>query len=182
MALGAIAVMPQSASGAEFEWEFGIVPEENRDLQMFHDLLGCVRRQYDADLDRVWSTGMSAGGLWTSYLVLRASEWLTAAAPFSGGVFGQVPMTERQIPVMITWGGPEDSYAGFKFDPASEDLVYWLDDFGHPVVACEHDLGHQIPTEGGAMLEQFFGDQRWGAPYPYADGLPPELPTWCSQP
>ncbi len=180
--LGAIAIMPQSGSGADFEWQFMLAPEGNPDLQMFYDLLGCARRQYQVDMDRVWATGMSAGGLWSSYLVLHASEWITASAPFSGGVIGQAPYTERQIPVMMTWGGPEDSYAGFNFDAASKDLAFWLHDFGHPLIECVHDLGHAVPPEAGDMVETFFRDQRWGDADPFADGLPPELPSWCSQP
>jgi hypothetical protein len=31
------------------------------------------------------------------------------------------------------------------------------------------------------LLARFFRDQRWGDADPFAGGLPPELPSWCSQ-
>jgi poly(3-hydroxybutyrate) depolymerase len=183
VAAGAIAVLPQSGSGADFEWQFLLQPdpEVNPDLRLFYDLLGCARQQFDIDMDRVWTTGMSAGGLWSSYLVLHASEWITAAAPFSGGVIGQVPYPARLVPVMLTWGGPEDQYSGFDFDAASEDFVFYLEDFGNPLIQCVNDLGHTVPPEAGVMLERFLRDQRWGDPDPFAGGLPAEFPSWCSQ-
>ncbi len=180
--LGAIVVAPQSAAESDYEWQFLIGPDENDDLQMFYDLLGCLHRQYDTDMDRVWVTGMSAGGLWSSYLAVYASEWVTAAAPFSGGIILQVPSTERSIPVMLTWGGPDDHWEAFNFDDASKTLESWLVFYGHPVIECVHDLGHAIPPEGPAMLEAFLRDQRWGDPDPFADGLTADFPSWCTQP
>jgi len=180
VAAGMVAVVPQSASGYYIEWESGIV-EDNHDLQMFYDLLGCAQRTLGIDMDRVYATGMSAGGLWTSHLVQYASEWLAAAAPFSGGVIGYPPTTERQIPVMLTWGGPTDKYGGYDFNRGSIDLSFYLNEFGHPVIECVHDLGHMIPAEATQMLLTFFRDQRWGDGDPFAAGLPPELPSWCSQ-
>lgn len=178
---GAVTISPQAASGADFEWSFVGGPEGNPDLQLFHDLLGCARRQLDIDLRRVWVTGMSAGGLWASYLVLHASEWVTAAAPFSGGLIGYAQPTTRPVPAMLTWGGPTDTARGLNFDASNIDLAFVLGDFGHPVIECVHDLGHAIPSEGPAMMRRFFRDQRWGDGDPFALGLPQELPAWCAQ-
>jgi len=178
---GMVVVVPDSGSGAFSEWQTGVLPEENADLQMFYDLLGCAHRGLGIDLDRVFATGMSAGGLWSSFLVLHASEWLTAAAPFSGGFVGYPPTTARQIPIMLTWGGPTDLAQGIDFHRTSTDLSYYLNEFGHPLAECVHDMGHWIPQEAPDMLSRFFRDQRWGDPDPFAAGLPSELPAWCTQ-
>jgi poly(3-hydroxybutyrate) depolymerase len=180
VASGAIAVSPRAASGAEFDWEF-VRDEGNPDQQMFLDLLGCAQRQFDVDMGRVWATGMSAGGLFISYLIMHDSNWLTAAAPFSGGTIGVVPPSERPIPVLQTWGGPDDVSHGLDFDGTNRDLGYWLQEYGHPLIECVHDLGHAIPPEAPAMVKRFFRDQRWGDGDPFAAGLPPELPSWCRQ-
>ncbi len=178
---GMVVVVPDSGSGAYSEWETGILPEDNLDLQMFYDVLGCAHRGLGIDLDRVFATGMSAGGLWSSYLLLHASEWLAAVAPFSGGFIGYPPTTERQIPVMMTWGGPSDLAQGINFDRTSTDLAYYLDQFGHPLTECVHDRGHWIPDQAPDMLSRFFRNQRWGNDDPFASGLTAEFPSWCIQ-
>jgi poly(3-hydroxybutyrate) depolymerase len=147
-------------------------------------MLSCLWQQYDVDLDRVGATGMSAGGLWTSYLTLHRAEWLSATAPLSGGTFpGGYETPASPIPVLLTWGGPRDTYSTLSFDDTTRDMLDRLRADGHFVVACEHDRGHTLPPGGIGYAYQFLMDHPRGvSPEPYAAGLPAGFPAWCAQP
>ena len=178
-----IFVVPDS-SGSAYEWRFTQRPEGNADLLLFDDLLSCLWQQYGVDLNHVTATGMSAGGLWTSYLTLHRAEWLSATAPLSGGTPGAAYETPAApIPVLMTWGGPSDTYGPLSFDEATQDMIAGLRGDGHFVVACEHDAGHTLPPGGVGYAYQFLMDHPLGlAAEPYAGGLPSGFPAWCAQP
>lgn len=178
-----IFVLPDS-SGSPYEWRFTARPEGNPDLLLFDDLLSCLSQQFEVDLNHVTATGMSAGGLWTSYLTLHRAEWLSATAPLSGGTPGAAYETPAApIPVLMTWGGPSDTYGPLSFDEATQDMIAGLRGDGHFVVACEHDQGHTLPPGGVDYAYRFLMDHPLGlAAEPYAAGLPSGFPAWCAQP
>lgn len=181
---GAILIAPESCCAA-FEWDFAGEPEGNVDLAFFDDLLGCVHEQFQPDLTRVYSTGMSAGGLWTTYLTLHRSEWHAATAPFSGGTEGLITYSTPtdDIPVLVTWGGEDDLYGPVSFETASEGLTEDLLQDGHFVVNCDHGGGHTIPDGAVDMAWSFFQDHpKFVDPEPYAGELPDTLPDWCWTP
>lgn len=180
---GVIVVAPDSCCD-EFEWQFTSPPEDNVDLAVFDDALACLSEQYSVDLDRVWATGMSAGGLWTSYLTLHRAEHLAATAPLSGGTFATDYVTPASpIPVLLTWGGPTDVYSGFSFNDASETLSELLQDDGHFVIECVHSQGHTVPAEAARYLMPFLtAHSRDTTASVYEDGLPGDWPTWCTIP
>jgi poly(3-hydroxybutyrate) depolymerase len=176
-----IVVSPSSCCG-QYEWQTGIAPAQNVDLQFFDDILACVHEQYDIDLDRVWSTGHSAGGLWTSYLAMHRAEHLAAMAALSGGIYGASSYTKpaAPIPVMLVWGGESDTYGSFSFDQANKVYSQQLKQDGHFVVECSGNFGHSMPPEP-LMVWPFFRDHPRGiTPEPWAGGLPSELPGWCT--
>lgn len=179
---GVIVVAPDSA-GSEFEWAFDqIDPEGNPDLALFRDLLSCVHNQWSVDLDRIWTTGMSAGGLWTSYLTMHEGEWLAASAPLSGGTFpGYYWTPESTMPVMVTWGGPSDTYGGgaVNFEELSEDFSQQLQADGHFVVECVHTRGHTLPPDATDLVWGFLSAHTYGEPSPWESGLPSDVPDWC---
>jgi len=180
---GAIVIAPLT-SGSQFEWAFLSEPEDNLDLQLFEDLLACAWRTWDVDLDRVYTTGMSAGGLWTSYLMLHEAQWLAASAPLSGGANeASYVQPARRLPVLMTWGGPTDFAVGFDFNQASITLSGLLQDDGHFVAECVHDGGHVPPDGAKDYVWEFFEDHPMGVDSsPYADGLPDSFPTFCALP
>ncbi len=181
---GVIVIAPESRPDEQFDWAFLGEASDNPDLQLFEDLLSCVHEQYWVDMDRVYSTGMSAGGLWTSFLTLHESQWLAATAPFSGGATADTYLIpSRRIPVMLTWGGPTDFAVGFNFDQASRYLSEELQGDGSFVVECEHNGGH-VPTDTAKDdAWRFFEDHPMGVdPEPWEDGLPDSLPAFCRIP
>lgn len=182
---GWIVVAPESRDDmAATEWGFfGDGAQSGPDLTLFDDVLSCLDAQYDIDNARVYTTGMSAGGLWSSYLLMHRSEYLAAAAPLSGGTGAFMEYTEptRDLPVLLSWGGKNDKYNGLSFDDASKELLAELQGAGHWVGTCVHDGGHSLPPDSTAYTLQFFQDHPWGAD---PAGLMDQAvyPSFCADP
>jgi poly(3-hydroxybutyrate) depolymerase len=180
---GAIVIAPES-SGSAYEWSSFGPGAGNADLLLFEDLLACAADQWNVDMDRIYSTGMSAGGLWTSYMTMWESEWLAATAPLSGGVNSAVyRQPDEPIPVLLTWGGAGDVYGTFSFDVANREFSADLLADGHFVAHCIHNEGHNPPTGSAGMVWRFFQDHPKGvSPDPWADGVPSGMPSYCGLP
>ncbi|MCB9765415.1 MAG: hypothetical protein H6739_36915 [Alphaproteobacteria bacterium] len=182
-----ILVVPDSCCGA-FEWPFTPNEDPTPDLTFFDDALSCLSEQHSVDLSRVYATGMSAGGLWTSFLTMHRAEALAATAPLSGGTEGAMLWTEpaRPLPVLLTWGGENDTFGSggtqLSFHDANLAFSADLTESGSWVGHCVHDLGHDIHPDSIDYLATFFGDHVWGQPSPYADGFPSSFPDWCGLP
>lgn len=181
---GIIVIAPESRDDEAYEWAFLDNSEDNPDALFFRDLLSCAHATWGVDLDRVHATGMSAGGLWTTWLTMYQAEWLASTAPLSGGTLeGSYESPEWALPVLLTWGGPTDTYQTLSFDDANQYFSAELQDDGHFVAECVHDGGHTIPNGATAWVWQFLADHpRDAATEPYADGLPQGFPDWCALP
>ncbi len=179
-----VIVIAPFSSGSAFEWSFLIEPDENPDYRLFEDLLSCAWQQWGVDLDRVWSTGMSAGGLWTSYLTMHGADWLAATAPLSGGVLGEnYERPSRPLPVLLTWGGPSDSAVGFDFHLANTVFSEELRMDASFVAECEHDEGHVPPPDAADLVWRFLSAHPMDLEEePWADGVPDDLPDFCALP
>jgi dienelactone hydrolase len=180
---GVIVVAPAS-DGSAYEWHFLDPAEGNPDLLLFDDLLACLHGQLSVDLDRIWATGMSAGGLWSSYLLVHRAQHLSAVAPFSGGLFpGFYEAPADPIPTLLTWGGPSDTYGALEFEPLNIELSAALRADGHFVAECVHDRGHRLPADPRGLYWPFFEAHPWGiTEEPWAGGLPEGWPEWCRLP
>jgi len=180
---GVIVVAPTS-DGSQFEWHIDDEPDDNIDVTFFDDMVACLYDQYQIDPDRIHATGMSAGGIWTTYLTIFRSEILASTAPLSGGVYAEAYVSPvRPLPVLVTWGGDDDTYGTFNFQTASLDFSEGLRADGSFVVECVHTGAHTIPEGAGQFTWQFFKDHPFGVdPEPYAEGLPDTLPEYCYLP
>ncbi len=176
---GAIVIAPET-SGLPFEWDLEDPSDANPDLALFDTVLACLWEEHRVDVDRIYATGMSAGGLMTTLLTLHRAEVLAATAPFSGGAFAEdYTPPARDLPVLVTWGGPSDTFGGFDFHAASQSLADHLEGDGHFVVRCMHDLGHQPPQGAAGLAWRLFEDHPAGVDSPWAGGLPAGFPDWC---
>ena len=163
------------------------------DLTLFDDLLACLEANYGVDNHRVYTFGFSAGAIWSSYLVLVRSEYLAAAAVFSGGVN---PPEDPQVvtflyetpdhttPVIMGHGGPGDLYDAvvvqLHFDQMTEAFASQLAADGHFTVVCRHGAGHTITPQVGLAGKRFLFDRSFGMdPDPYAGGLPTDFASDC---
>ena len=127
------------------------------DSQLFDDLLSCATQQMNIDTKHVYAAGFSAGALWTTWLILNRSQYLAAAAPFSGGV-GLIDYITPfwKIPVLGSWGGDNDIFAGYiTFYQYMQDFIADLRKDGNFVIACNHGMGHTVPPDGPAYAVDF---------------------------
>ena len=177
---GYIVIAPES-SGLQFEWDSSTRGRQNPDLALLDDVLGCSYEQFTHDPDAVYATGMSAGGLFSTFLTFHRADVLAATAIFSGGTDQSSYVTPaREIPVLVTWGGPTDTYGGFQFEAASQLLISSLEADGSPAFPCVHSLGHLPPPESLTMVKAFFGAHHRGEESPWLSGPPESLPSYCS--
>lgn len=189
--LGLIVVVPNSCCAYPVQkaccnqltaWNF--VSEFDRDLSLFDGLLSCLDQQHSIDRGRVYSSGFSAGALWTTFLIMNRSEYLAAAGPMSGGINNFNPWTapKRPIPVIDTSGGPTDVFGNglIDFQASTADLNAELTKGGHFVVHCQHELGHTVPAKMAMFVMEFLAAHRWGdSQSPMAQGLPATAPAGC---
>lgn len=168
-------------------WNMGEYSNTQADLTMFDDILACVEQQYDIDNKRVYTTGFSAGSLWSTFLVVNRGEYFAAAAIFSGGtglvVDYQTPGS--RLPVLLSWGGVQDTYMGVvNFDTMMNDFSAKLRADGHFVVECDHGLGHTIPYGGPTWSYEFILSHTWGdeAHVLESSGLTGGFPAYCTIP
>lgn len=181
---GAIVVVPSSCCSL-LEWMFLNPVEDNEDLAFFDDSIGCLWNQFEYDHNRIYSTGMSAGGLFTTYLTLHRAEWLAATAPFSGGTEGffNYATPADTIPVLVTWGGPTDSWNGYDFNVANQSFSQSLQDDGHFVAECMHTGGHTMSPSWFDWAFTWMDAHPKGVdPSPLAGGLTDDFPSWCEIP
>jgi poly(3-hydroxybutyrate) depolymerase len=195
----AIVVAPYPSGDAPYTWHAELPPEGNPDLVLFDDILACLDTQFDIDNNRVWSTGLSAGALWTSYLVVHRASRLGAATELSGGLPdpSQAPPfspPETDVPVLLAWGGAQDVFEDpdanfqyndgdpthFSFDVASRRFSEALLREGHFVVECIGDYPHGwLPPDPTGTVWPFLRDHPRGAE-PEPNDLPDDLPGLCS--
>ena len=158
------------------------------DAQLFDDLLSCATQQMNIDTSRVYSTGFSAGGLWTTWLILNRSEYLAAAAPFSGGIDGTIVSyltPKHRLPVLGSFGGVDDQISmgiNINFHDMMLELFKDLRADKHFVVACDHGGGHTVPMEGPSYAAEFLFKHTFNdgtSPYA-ASGLSKKFPDYCS--
>lgn len=181
-----IVAVPWAAdAGITFSWAILSADDKERDTVVFDDLLACLDAQYDIANEYVYTTGFSAGALWSTWLVLTRSEYLAAATIFSGGVSDltapyQTP-ANTTIPLVLTHGGPSDQVF-VNFSEAQEAFADALAADGHTVFICNHGRGHTIPSEGRSLFLPFMYANRFGAVNErFAGGVPENWPEWCEQ-
>lgn len=170
---------------AQYEWFFASSPANNPDLIVFDDIIACLNQQYSIDLNRIWSTGFSAGGLWTSYLTQYRANILASTVALSGGLDATPPYhsPSKKIPVLLEWGGTNDLVDGFSFEQAALRFSQNLRADGSFVVECDNLGGGHSPPQESDFVWMFLRDHPKGvSPEPYDRGLPRNFPSWCRIP
>lgn len=202
--LGLIVVLPDGLENDRgdkaytFDWPFAEDWGKEAELLFLDDLMSCVQEQYNIDRRRVYGIGVSAGGLWVTYVSTTAQgNYFAAIESLSGGLGEVLGVWEMQyqpqpnkFPAIVLWGGDGD-WLGLSFSEASVRYRDALRDDGHFVVQCVHDAGHAVPPiEAPGEMETrfralwtFMLDHPYGLPpghSPYLqDGLPDFFPEWC---
>lgn len=190
---GAIVVIPYECcdSGADccdnlMVWNYGEFSHLDADAGLFDDTLSCLDAQFDIDNKRVYTTGFSAGSLYSSYLAMNRAEYLAAAAIFSGGCGTVVPCStpEYNLPAIVAWGGKDDMYVIVSFEDESKKLSKNLRDNGSFVIECDHGQGHTIPWGAPEFGIEFLLAHTWsdGSTPFQKSGVPDHWPEYCYLP
>jgi predicted esterase len=152
---------------------------------LFDDLRTCLSESLAIDLDQLFVTGFSFGGLWSTFLTMERSETLAVLLLMSGGTgpfFLDYRTPQEQLPVMIMWGGASDTYGeGFsqvRFEDLAMDLSSRLRGDGHFVAHCDHGGGHTVPLDIHDILGAWIRAHRFGEASALQDGLG-SMPSWC---
>lgn len=186
-----ILVAPDSAREGgkkkyDLDWNFAgtFFDMDNPDLVLFDDLLTCVSKSWNVNAKRVYVTGMSGGGLMSTFAAAHRSTRIAAAAPMSGGYLHKWPTLENKMPFLVTWGGPEDKAASQDFHAFALALLDSLTTAGHaPIIQCQHALSHKWPPEMTPAVHAFLNSfTLQGKENPYAAGskLPGVFPSYCT--
>ncbi len=176
-AQGVIVVVPQAHPEADIGWGWTRARE---DLVLFDDLRACLDRDLGVDLDRVVTSGFSAGGLWSTYLLFHRADSLATAVIMSGGLLPPILTYSTpawSIPVVMFDGGPRDTYragpALIRFDRNTARLRDRLRQDGHLAVHCPNTGGHSVPTQRFDLIHRWALGHEYGAHSPWADREPP---------
>ncbi len=185
-----VLVVPDALDTNPFEWNFVAGEAEAADdLALFDDLRTCLSDQRQIDLRRVYSTGMSAGGLWTTFLSIHRGDALASILVMSGGTGNMVQYSTpagEPFPALLVWGGPTDIFdAGplqINFTETTAAFSEQLRTDEHFVMQCEHDGGHDLPPDPVAMTVDWLLPHIYGEPSPWRDRDPTELQDICFLP
>lgn len=180
---GGMVVAPASdPESGQFPW-FLVLGQQEDDLHLMDEIVGCAAEGPGIDPSRIHSLGMSAGGLQTSQASLRRASYLASVVTYSGGLLDpETPSDDpdRPFPALIYHGGPDDIVI-ISFQQASERYESYIDDRGGYTVICDHGGAHTIP-DARVFSWQFLLDHPFGiTPYPYDGQLPDWIPDYCAE-
>lgn len=188
----AIIVIPQDSGMFQAKWPDTPldIGQSGVDLALFDDLYACISQQYAINQQCVSSLGVSAGGLWTSYLGTVRGQYLASDLTISGGHPSEIVgpwwpwNSPRPFATLVMWGGPTDML-GIDFNAASLNLLADYGGSGHFILRCEHTNGHGVPPAGdGDPLRTAIHFVRnhpfWqDGDSPLDNGLPSFYPSYC---
>lgn len=179
---GIVAAPEHDLKSAQFPWYLTMGAGREDDLLVADEVLACAREQRGVDERRIHSVGMSAGGLQTVQMAYRRSGYIASVVPYSGGLLGfpldQDP--ENHFAAMIFFGGAKDQVIA-NFQALSRAFHDDLGALGRFSFLCNHGMGHTIPIAARPSVWEFLQAHPFGTvPSPYAAGLPPTFPEYCT--
>ncbi|MCP4676168.1 MAG: hypothetical protein GY854_11805 [Deltaproteobacteria bacterium] len=178
---GIIAAPYHDTAAGQFPW-FLVTGNRTDDLLVADEVLACAIEKLGMDTRRIYTLGMSAGGLHTAQMSFRRSNYIAGAVTYSGGIsYGNPPNKDpdNKFAAMIFHGGPDDVVV-ISFQQASNTYKTKLENGGHFAFICNHGNGHNIPFAATGSVWQFFQDHPYGTdPSPYESSLPNGFPDYC---
>ena len=93
------------ANGIDKYWDIS----GTKDLQFMQAIIDAMHSRYNIDLNRVYLTGFSMGGMFTYYAASKMADKIAAFAPVSGYLMGGPNATSsRPVPILHTHGTTDD--------------------------------------------------------------------------
>jgi hypothetical protein len=169
-----VLLVPQALDSNLFEWDW----VNGTDGSFFDDLRTCAVNA-GADVRRVYTSGFSAGALWSTWLTMHRADALAASYLISGGNVLNLPWEAPAVPIptVAISGGDTDVWTVISFQDATVEFVANMRAEGQFLIQCGHDLGHTPPPGSQQFLTDFLLDHTYGAPSPFESG--DGVPDWC---
>lgn len=179
----AIVVYPQGLNtpglltdkeGKRAGWQPAKGAQNDRDLQFFDTMLESLKKEFQVDENRIYSTGHSNGGGFTYLLWAERGDVFAAVAPSAAAGFRQ-RLQLKPKPVLHI-AGEKDELVKFEWQkimierlkqlngvsgegkpwPGGKLSQIFKSDNGPPVVVQIHPGGHQFNREASEAIVAFF--------------------------
>ena len=150
------------------------------DFDLADQLLACAVMNHNVDPRRIFATGCSAGGLFSTAMAVTRSSYMAAAAPNSGGLTFPTAFENDYTPALMTiHGAPGADVVIIDFSNSSKTADTAFKNRGGFVINCNHGGGH---CGGGGLapdIWEFFKAHPYGAdPEPWT-ALPAGFNSDC---
>jgi len=143
------------------------------DFDIADQMVACAVRDNNIDPRRIFATGCSAGGLFSTAMAASRSQYMAAAAPNSGGFTVPVQFANEHTPALMTiHGAPGADVVVIDFSQSSATADMAFKARGGFVINCNHGGGH---CGGGGLAPDIW---EFFKAHPY--GVEPE--PWTSLP
>jgi poly(3-hydroxybutyrate) depolymerase len=151
------------------------------DMNLVDQLVACAVRDHNIDPRRIFTTGCSAGGLFSAALAARRSSYIAAVAPNSGGWLAPQPFQGDFTPALMTMhgaAGRDVVIVDFSTTSATADQGFKA--HGGFVINCDTGAGHCGAGSLAPSVWEFFKAHPYGtSPSPWTGGLPPGFASSC---
>jgi len=177
---GGVLVSFQNTTGGDLR--SGTLIFGEGDYKIADQLVACAVRDHNIDPRRIFATGCSAGGLFSTAMAAERSNYIAAAAPNSGGFVLTLPFQGAAKPALMTMhgaAGRDVVVVDFAQTSAAADTAFKAQ--GSFVIDCDTGGGHCGAGSLAPAAWQFFETHPYGvSPEPWSGGLPPGFPSVCT--
>jgi hypothetical protein len=176
---GGILISFQGTTGGDLLSGTAIFGEG--DFELADQLLACAVQNHNVDPRRVFATGCSAGGLFSTAMAAARSSYMAAAAPNSGGLTVPVPFETEWTPALMTvHGAMGRDVVIIDFANSSRTADMAFKNRGGFVINCDHGGGHCGGRGHAGAIWEFFKAHPYGTkPSPWEGGLPSGINPDC---
>ena len=172
-----VLVYPAGHAGVELLGTTGrgwdLRPDQTRDRDFVVALLDHLEHERCIDQHRVFATGMSNGGFFSSLLGCQLPDRLAAVAPVAGAIELTGCPSTRPVPIMLMYGSRDPvvppemvggavtwwaDHNGCRSSVSSDGCTRWSG-CAAEVIACEGTQGHMWPFDATDRIWRFFAAQ-----------------------
>jgi poly(3-hydroxybutyrate) depolymerase len=172
-----ILVSPQGLGTEEDPADTGWPNTGGRDIAFVQAMLDSLTSSYCVDTARIFTTGMSYGGIMSNTIGCEMPDVFRGLASIAGAMFGRNGCDGPPIATWMTHGTADDvvtyesgetardnfleqNHCDTTIEPVATEpegcVEYQGCDAGFPVIWCTHDGGHTIPSYSGQAISDFF--------------------------
>lgn len=155
-------------------WQHAVGDHGDRDLKFFDVVWTSLQQNYRVNKKRIYATGHSNGGAFTTVLWAARGDLFTALAPSAEVPAKTFPLFKPKPVMQIA--GRKDELVKFEWQeqavermrklnqcgdgqPWAENCTLYPSKIGAPVVAFFHPGTHQFPATAPALIVKFFKEQ-----------------------